>query len=104
MESSTLPLIRCEHCGKDRLNVKTAIVKGQYYKAICSHCIGDADDEISSNAAGYERRRGYEDNAQDTIQPYDANGKPRAEFLRLYPEAAAKVFGDATVEQLKRKI
>lgn len=95
---------KCESCGKERLNVKTALVKGKYYKAICAFCLGDNVDDISSNVAGYERRRGYEDNAEYTVQPYDANGKPRQEFYRLYPEAALKVFGRDVVEQLKRKI
>jgi hypothetical protein len=41
---------------------------------------------IFSNAAGYERRRGYEDNAEDTIQPYDANGKAKQQnFLGFIP-------------------
>lgn len=94
----------CESCGKERLNTKTALVNGKYYKNICAHCLGEFDDDISSGSAGYERRRGYEDNAQDTIQPYDANGKPRVEFARLYPQAALKVFGPEVMQQLKRKI
>lgn len=94
----------CESCGKSFINTIVAMVNGKYYKSICSACIGYSEDEISSNAAGYDRRRGYEDNAQDTVQPYDAVGKPNVEFLRLYPRAAAKVFGPAVTEQLKRKI
>lgn len=94
----------CESCGKERINTRTAMVNGRYYKAICSHCLGDRDDELSSNAAGYERRRNYEDMAQDTIQPWDANGKPRVEFLRLYPEAAKKMYDSKTINELKRKI
>lgn len=94
----------CESCHKSRSQTKTAMVGGKYYKSICDSCLGQAEDDISGNAASYERRRGYEDNAQDTIQPYDANGKPRVEFLRLYPAAALKVYGAAVVAELKRKI
>jgi hypothetical protein len=94
----------CESCKQERLNIKTAVVNGKYYKAICANCLGDSVDDVSSNAAGYERRRGYEDNAQDTIQPYDPNGKPRSEFFRLYPEAAEKVFSKEELEQVRRKI
>jgi hypothetical protein len=79
------------------------MVNGRYYKVICAACLGDSDDDVSSNAAGYDRRRGYEDNAQDTIQPYDANG-PNAEFLRLYPTAAKKVFSQSQIDELKRKL
>jgi hypothetical protein len=93
----------CESCGTMK-HTKTAMVNGKYYKAICGNCLGSSIDEISSNAAGYERRRNYEDSAQDTIQPYDANGQPRVEFYRLYPQAALKVYGKDVVEELKRKI
>lgn len=94
---------KCQSCGKLR-PAKIAIVNGKYYRHICDNCLGSSIDDISGNAAGYERRRSYEDNAQDTIQPYDANGKPRLEFARLYPRAALKVFGASVVEELKRKI
>lgn len=97
-------MIKCQSCDKERLNIKTAMVNGKYYKAICAFCLGDNVDDISSNAAGYERRRGYEDNAQDTIQPYDANGKARVEFARLYPDAAKKTFGMQTFNELRAKI
>lgn len=93
----------CESCGTMK-HTRTATVQGIYYRHICGRCLGESDDGVSGNAASYERRRGYEDRAQDTIQPYDANGKPRVEFLRLYPEAALKVFGKARVDELKRKI
>lgn len=94
---------KCESCGQERQNLKTAMFKGKYWKAICAFCLGDADDDISSNVAGYERRRGYEDNAQDTIQPYNANG-PNPEFARLYPAAARKAFGEQLFNDLRRKI
>lgn len=93
--------ITCQSCGKQKANTRTAVVKGVYYKNVCNACLGSVD--VSSNAAGYERRRGYEDNAQETIQPYDANG-PNKEFLRLYPEQAKKVFSPEVIKQLKRKI
>lgn len=92
----------CQSCRKSR-QTRTAIVNGKYYKHICDSCIGNNDDSISSNAAGYERRRGYEDHAHETLQPYDANG-PNAEFARLYPGTAKKVFGDKLFNDLRRKI
>lgn len=80
------------------------MVNGKYYKNICAFCLGNQEDELSGGSASYERRRGYEDNASDTIQPYDANGKPRIEFARLYPDSALKVYGAEVMEELKRKI
>lgn len=93
----------CEVCGTMK-HTKTAMVGGKYYKHICRRCLSGSEDGVSSNAAGYERRRGYEDNAHETIQPYDANGQPRVEFYRLYPEAAAKVFTPDEIAKVKRKI
>lgn len=91
----------CQSCHLDKPNTVAGLVNGRYYQHICPRCLGNED--ISSSAAGYDRRRGYEDNAQDTIQPYDAVG-PNPEFYRLYPEAAAKVFSPEIIEQLKKKI
>lgn len=93
---------KCHSCLKNKPNTKTAIVNSIYYPHICNSCLGQ--DEVSSNAASYDRRRGYEDNAQDTIQPYDAAGNPRLEFLRMYPIQARRVFGPKIVEELKKKL
>lgn len=60
------------------------------------------DSIPSSGAASFNRRRGYEDYADETVQPYNAAG-PNPEFARLYPEAAAKVFDASTLEKLKSK-
>lgn len=94
----------CQSCHKQYSHTNTALVGGKYYKSICDNCLGDSENDISGNAASYERRRGYEDYAQDTIQPYDANGKPRVEFLRLYPDSALKVYDPEVVAELKRQI
>lgn len=95
-------MTKCESCKQAKPSLKTAVVQGIYYANICSSCLGTTD--VSSNAAGFERRRGYEDNASDTVQPYDATGSPRAEFFRLYPDTARKVFTPAEIEQVKREI
>ena len=92
----------CHSCLKNKPNTKTAIVNSVYYPHICSSCLGQ--DEISSNAASYARRRDYEDNAQDTIQPYDAGGNARVEFLRLYPVQARRVYSEEVIEELKKKL
>lgn len=92
----------CESCLKLR-ETSTAVLAGHYYKHVCKACLGGTDDRLSGGSASFERRRGYEDNAQDTIQPYDGD-KPNPEFLRLYPEAAAKVFKPEVINNLKRKL
>lgn len=95
---------QCESCHQTKPNMVAALVNGTYYRQVCQRCLHGSDDELSSNAAGFDRRRQYEDNAQDTIQPYDANGKPRSEFFRLYPQAASKVFTPSEIEQVKHSI
>lgn len=96
-------MTECDSCHKERLNITSAVVNGKYYRHICSFCLGDSVDDISGGAASFNRRRDYEDNAGDTIQPYDASG-PNKEFLRLYPDAAKKVFSKKQIDELKRKI
>lgn len=91
----------CESCHLDKPNTVTAMVGGVYYRHICRRCLGSED--ISSNAAGFDRRRQYEDYAQDTVQPYDAKG-PNVEFYRLYKSAAEKVFNNEQIEELRRKL
>jgi hypothetical protein len=93
----------CDSCHNEP-GVKTAVVNGVYYPHIGLRCLGQANDTISSNAAGNERRRQYEDYAQDTIQPYDAAGEPNPEFYRLYPTKAPKVFTPEELERVKRKL
>lgn len=92
----------CEVCGTMK-HTKAALVGGKYYRHICGRCLNSGNDDISSNAAGYERRRGYEDNAQDTVQPYTATG-PNPEFYRLYPLQAEKMFSPEEVADIRRNI
>lgn len=81
-----------------------AVVGGVYYQQVCQSCLGATTEIVSSGSASYDRRRGYEDNAQDTIQPYDAMGRPRVEFYRLYPKTADGMFTSEEIEEIKRKI
>lgn len=92
---------QCQSCHLEKPNTVAAMVGGKYYQHICPRCLGNED--VTSSSAAHERNRQYEDNAQDTIQPYDAVG-PNPEFYRLYPEAATKVFSPEIIEQLKKKI
>lgn len=94
---------KCESCEAPNVPLKTAVVDGKYYKGVCGRCLHDNTNEVSSNAVGFDRRRQYEDFAQDTVQPYDAAG-PNVEFYRLYPEAAAKVFSPEVIDKLKHKL
>jgi hypothetical protein len=95
--------MKCDVCHKVKDGV-SAIANGDYYPSICRECISElSSGSISSGSASFDRRRGYEDNAQDTVQPYNASG-PNAEFYRLYPTQALKVFTPAEIEQVKRQL
>jgi hypothetical protein len=95
----------CQKC-KSNIETVSAMVGSKYYPDICRPCLSmlKGDSSFSSGFQGFDRRRTYEDYAQDTVQPWDANGKPRLEFLRLYPAQAAKTYDKDTLEQLKRQL
>lgn len=94
----------CELC-KSKTDCISSLIEGKYYKHICSSCVHNqqGDFSVSSGFQGFDRRRQYEDLAQETVQPYTASG-PNPEFYRLYPKSAAKVFTPAEIEQVKRKL
>lgn len=94
----------CESCGKERSNTTSAVVGGKYFRVICPSCLNSTVEVVSSGAVGYDRRRQYEDYAQDTVQPYDAMGKPRSEFYRLYSKTAEGMFTPEEIEEIKRKL
>jgi hypothetical protein len=93
--------VQCQKC-QAKTSCVSAISGGKYYKSICHGCLGGSG--LSSGAQSHERRRQYEDYAQDTVQPYDAGGNPRPEFYRLYPDQAEKVFTRSEIEQVKTKL
>lgn len=90
-----------------RINEAThmATVDGMYYPKLCSGCLTKlrGDSSFSYGAQSHERRRGYEDMAQDAVQPYNAKG-PNSEFYRLYPRQAEKIFTKDEIEQVKRQL
>lgn len=93
--------MNCDHTDDTR----SAVIGGVYYDKICPLCIARmSTNGFSSGFQGFDRRRQYEDHAQDVVQPWDANGKPRLEFLRLYPSQAAKMYDKQTLDELRRQL
>jgi hypothetical protein len=86
-------------------NTISAYINSKYYPAITRSELNalQTDSQFSSGHQGFDRRRQYEDLAQDTVQPYDAKG-PNSEFYRLYPKQAEKVFTKEEIEEVKRKL
>lgn len=88
----------CSHDGS-----KSAIINGVYYKAICEACYSDltTGQSVSSGHADYDRGRDAEEHEADIMQPLGPGGIPSAEFIKLYPDTAKKVF---TPEEIARAI
>lgn len=95
----------CIEC-RIKASTGSAVIGKVYYKNLCSACKSklSGDSSFSSGFQGFDRRRQYEDYAQDTVQPWDANGKPNVEFLRLYPQSAAKQYSKEILDELRRKL
>jgi hypothetical protein len=96
-------MMKCDNCQLEKDSTKPVVWNGIYYPHLCHDCLQDIDPGISSAAAGFDRRRQYEDHAEDTVQPYNATG-PNEQFYRLYPVEAAKVFTPEEIEQVKKKL
>jgi hypothetical protein len=84
----------------------SAYIDGEYYPSITRSDLAllESAGAFSSGVASFERRRQFEDNAQDTVQPYDAAGNPRPEFYRLYPAQAERTFSKADIERVKKQL
>lgn len=95
----------CQLCNQPK-DCISSLTQGKYYASICRPCLSSlqGDSTFSSGYQSFTRRRGYEDMAQDTVQPYDAAGKPRSEFYRLYPSQVAKIFSKDEISEVKRKL
>lgn len=93
----------CKHENREKIST---IIEGKYYSNMCRDCLSSvhSNSSLSSGHQSFERRRTYEDYAQDAVQPYDAMGNPRSEFYRLYPEQAKKIFTPDEISKVKREI
>lgn len=96
--------MKCQLCQNS--GELSAVVKGKYHTSLCRPCLAGllGDVTVSSGAQGFDRRRQYEEHAQDVVQPWDAAGKANVEFLRLYPHSAAKQYSPEILEELKKRL
>lgn len=87
-------------------DIVSTYINGKYYPNITRAELArlQGDYAYSYGAQSNERRRGYEEFAQDTVQPYDAAGKPRSEFYRLYPQQAAKIFTKDEITEVRKQL
>ena len=47
----------------------------------------------------YRHSTQRQEHKADIMQPYDHNGKPNPEFIKIYPERSVEYFGEANVKQ-----
>jgi hypothetical protein len=91
----------CEICGKPAN--KSAVINDFYYKHLCT---ADYEELIGGGAnsgqARYNRDRDGEEHEADIIQPWNGDGKPSAEFLRLYPTQSRTMFGEDGMRAAER--
>ena len=94
-------LPKCELC--DMPSVKASIINDYYYAHLCLACYDMliSGSTVSSGEANYNRGRDFEDHLADGRQPY-TDGKPDADFIKLYPETARKLFSDDDMKQAFR--
>lgn len=78
----------------------SAIVQGTYYRSVCSSC--KAQPNVSSGHARWERSIDAEDHEFDIMQPYGADGKPNAQFVKAYPRQSAALFSQEEMDKIIR--
>lgn len=83
----------CDVCHKRKAEV-SAIVNGSYYKNLCKPCKAQLSmgQMPNSGHARWARDIDLQDHEADIQQPWGKDGKPNAQFIRLYPKQAAAVF------------
>ncbi len=90
----------CDLCQKNSASC-SAIVKGAYYKSVCTSC-KLANSQVSSGHARWARSVDLEDHAFDVAQPYNADGSINLDFVQAYPEQAKAVFTDKQILDANR--
>ncbi len=71
-----------------------AIINGQVVR--------EAPKQTSKHNDQYKQYRHStqrQEHKADIIQPYDHNGKPNPDFIKVYPERSVDYFGEANVRQ-----
>lgn len=93
----------CESC-KTNPSELSAVISNVYYTNLCKNCKTKLTQKQlpSAGAAHWARSIDMQDHAADIQQPWGADGKPNADFIRLYPKQAAAVFDEKTMRDASR--
>lgn len=74
---------QCDICHTKSNNLRALVSNGQFYQGVCDVCRGGSN--LVPMDAAYQKARDREDYAKETLQPYDADGKPNKDFFIAYP-------------------
>lgn len=93
----------CDVCKNSPGDI-SAVISNVYYPNLCQDCkIKLVKKQLpSAGAAQWARSIDLQDHAADIQQPWGADGKPNADFIRLYPKQAAAVFDEKTMRDASR--
>lgn len=95
-------MAKCDHCKvNDAVENQAIIIKGIFYRNICSSCF-NADGAISSGHAEWERTLDAQDREADIQQPWNADGSINTRFAKLYPKQAEAVFTKEELDKAMR--
>jgi hypothetical protein len=91
----------CQITDCTRPSARSAIIVGKYYSRICAvhYGIMMRAQAPSSGHAVYNRQRDFEDHQSDAVQPYDKEGNPHPDFIKLYPDKAREMWDEETMRR-----
>lgn len=90
----------CLKCHKNQSS-HSAVVNGVYYKHICDDCLSGAS-QVSSGHARWNRSVDLEDHQFDLAQPYNADGSPNADFIKMYKKQSEALFSKEDMDKALR--
>lgn len=85
----------CTKCHQ-RQSSLSGIVKGVYYKNLCTECLNESSI-VSSGDARWQRSLDAEDHEAEIQQPYLSDGTINTRFAKLYPKQASALFTEKEI-------
>jgi hypothetical protein len=97
-------MAKCSECKTADSTIR-AMIQGTYYPNLCADCkaLLSAGQSISSGHARWSRTVDTEDHSFDIIQPYGADGKPNADFIKTYPQQSSAIFSEKEMSDAVRR-
>jgi hypothetical protein len=80
----------CDSCGSKEHTI-TAVINGKFGQ-YCNNCRQGATRQANVGSAQYARDRDRDAHEIGLVQPWDRQGNPNKEFMRLYPDESKEMF------------